>query len=209
MDFFTKENLIAVLKTTATLMQENRDYLIELDSRIGDSDLGLTMTKGFASAYEKTAGLDDTDLGVLFKKAGFAILSDAPSTMGTLLATAYIGAGKAFTGKTKLEPADIPLMFCTMAESCKERGKADEGEKTMLDVLFPVCRAVSGSECSNIAGCFETAFNEAKIAVERTKDMVSQHGKAAVFREKTLGHIDPGAAATMIMIEGFYKGCAG
>lgn len=207
MEKYTKQDFIKALGCMAKHMDQQREYLIELDSKIGDSDLGITMTKGFAAACQKVGSPDDGDMGTLFKKAGFAILNDAPSTMGTLMATAFIGAAKVLAGKEMMDAGDVATMFEAIAEACQSRGKSQEGDKTMLDVLFPVARAVAASQSPDVAERFKIASEEAAVSVQRTKDMVSQHGKAAVFREQTKGLVDPGAAATALMIEGFYDSC--
>jgi dihydroxyacetone kinase-like protein len=207
MMLFTKKHLIEAVNQISLLMQENRDYLIELDSAIGDGDLGLTMTKGFSAAVEAARLCEEDDLGIMLKRIGFAIAKAAPSTMGTLTATAFMGAGKALEGVSSMNAAQIALFFRSMAEVISARGKAKEGDKTLLDVLFPVARALEANESPNICAQLSKAVEVAKHSLEATRLMVNQHGKAAVFREKSLGLLDPGAAAVTLMIEGFQSVC--
>lgn len=207
MNQFTKQHLVHAIQLTHQTMQESRDYLIKLDSDLGDGDLGLTMSKGFAAASNTASSLDDTDLGNVFKKVGFAISKEVPSTMGTLMATAFLGAGKAITGRETLNAQDVALCFRSMAEAVSARGKAKEGEKTMLDVLFPVARAMEGFDGTDITELMKVALKAANNSLEKTKEMMNQHGKAAVFREKSIGLLDPGAAATTLMIRAFAKAC--
>lgn len=205
---FTKDDLTRAVAETSALMERNKQRLIDMDSVIGDADLGLTMSKGYAAAKECAEGLKDEDIAARFKKIGFSISKAVPSTMGTLMATAFIGAGKALgKDKNSLTADDIGTMFMGMADAVSERGKAKEGEKTLLDVLYPVARAVKVIATDDITARMKTALDTAKVSLEKTKSLMSQHGKAAVFREKTVGLEDPGGAAAALLVEGFAKAC--
>jgi len=205
MDNFSKSDLISAVENVAALMAQNKEYLIELDSVIGDGDLGLTMTKGFAAAQEAAQTLPDEDIGMMMRKIGMAISKAVPSTMGTLMATAFMGAGKSLTGNTQLDSKLLATMLQSMADAVSERGKAKEGDKTLLDVLYPASRAAKEYTGNDIAGMLECALQAAKEGLENTKQMMNQHGKAAVFREKSLGIQDPGATAACFLIEGFLQ----
>ena len=207
MNYFTKENMRDAMEQISHLMETNRDYLCELDSQIGDSDLGLTMARGFAAAYEVAKNNTNSDIGTELKMIGFAISKEAPSTMGTLIGSAFIGAGKSLTGNEQLDADGIALCFRSMADAAAKRGQSAEGEKTLLDVLFPVARSVEACNSSDIKERMIVAVEQAKESLENTKNLLSQHGRASVFREKTVGLIDPGAAAACLVIEGFGKSC--
>lgn len=138
------------MKRVYALMKENRDSLIELDSKIGDGDLGLTMVRGFSAAADTARASPIPDLGMFFTKVGLSIIRAAPSTMGTLLGSALLGAGKALSGREQLDGTGFALLFRSMAEAAAERGNAGEGEKTLLDVLFPAARAVEGCDSPDI-----------------------------------------------------------
>jgi dihydroxyacetone kinase-like protein len=118
-----------------------------------------------------------------------------------------MGAGKALEGVSSMNATQVAFFFRSMAEVISERGKAKEGEKTLLDVLFPVVRALEANENQDICAQLSKAVEVAKQSLEATREMINQHGKAAVFREKSLGLLDPGAAAVTLMIEGFYRVC--
>jgi len=206
MQTFKKEDFVKAISTISQIMDENRDNLIEIDGEIGDGDLGITMKKGFKAAKKEADESTDTEMDVLFKKTGFAISKAAPSTMGTLMATAFMGAGKSFEkGKSELELADLKAVFRAMADSISARGKAKVGDKTLLDVLYPVADAVENEKIGSVEKLFDTAVKAAEKGLEETKNLMSQHGKAAVFRDKTMGKQDPGATAAYLMIQGFSK----
>ena len=208
MDKFTRQDAVAAFEKIDQKMRQNRDYLIEIDSELGDGDLGLTMTKGFAAALEAANAFEEDDVGALLKKAGFAIAKAAPSTMGTLTATGFIAAGKALAGKEFLDAKDMAAMMRSMAEAIRDRGRAkEEGDKTTLDILFPVARAMEAYEGGDITGLMKEAVAVADSSLEKTKEMINQHGKAAVFREKSLGRVDPGSSAVVLMIKGIAEAC--
>jgi dihydroxyacetone kinase-like protein len=203
MEKLTKSILRQIISKASEIMDVNRDFLIELDREIGDSDLGLTMSKGFEAAKTEAQGNVDEDIGIFLKKVGFAISKAAPSTMGTLMATAFISGGKVVTGKTDLIAADIVSLFKAMADGVAQRGKAKCGEKTVLDVLYPAADTIAASTETDIGKLFGIAEQAAAEGLEKTKTMMSQHGKAAVFREKTIGRQDPGGTAVYLLIKAF------
>lgn len=204
---FTRDHLVESVVCIQKLMDANRDYLIDLDSSIGDGDLGLTMQKGFTAAMETAQASEDTDLGMLFKRIGFSISKTVPSTMGTLMATAFLEAGKFLAGKETATADEFCGIFTAMADGVSARGKAKEGDKTLLDVLYPVGRAVMECQSEDITERMQVAVAQSAASLEKTKELMNQHGKAAVFREKTIGLLDPGAAAADFMIQGFAKAC--
>ncbi|NLC40684.1 MAG: dihydroxyacetone kinase subunit L [Clostridiaceae bacterium] len=203
MESFNKENLVDAIRKTKTLMIENKQYLTDLDSVLGDGDLGLTMTKGFTDALDTAESFQGADIGKLFKQVGFTLAKSVPSTMGTLMASAFIGAGKKVDGSEALDSVSLAACFRSMAEAVSMRGKSKEGDKTLLDVLFPVSRAMEACESPNISVCLNKALSVAEESLEKTKEMINQHGKAAVYREKSLGHLDPGAVAAYFLVKGF------
>ena len=184
-------------------MDQHRDDLIAIDSAIGDGDLGLTMTKAFAAADDRCSDVAERDVGRLFSQAGMAIAKAAPSTMGTLMATGFMRGGKAVSGKPTLEPADLATFFRAFADGVMERGKAKPGEKTIVDVLHPVADALAAAALADPASVAAIALNAAEAGLEAARGMMAQHGKAAVYREQTIGKPDPGATAGRLVIQGF------
>lgn len=186
-------------------MEENRDRLIEMDSIMGDGDLGLTMAKAFVAADDQLATSTETDVGTIFALAGMAMAKAAPSTMGTLVATGFMRGGKALKGKSQLAAADVAAFFRAFAEGIVERGRTQPGNKTILDVMDPVALALEQAAAGGAAlgSLPETARVAAAEGWEAAKMMMSQHGKAAIYREQTVGKPDPGATAGVLIVEGF------
>lgn len=185
-------------------MVEKRDFLIELDSAIGDGDLGLTMAKAFTSADDEMAGFDGDDIGKFFAQAGMAMAKAAPSTMGTLVGTGFMRGGKALKGVTDAGPGEMAVFFRAFADGLMERGKTKPGEKTIVDVFDPVATrcAAAADEGSDMTALADRAVEAAHNGREAAKEMMSQHGKAAIYREQTQGKEDPGANAGVFIVEG-------
>ncbi len=188
-------------------MEANRDHLIEIDGVIGDGDLGLTMTKAFQAAEEAVSLLDESDLGTLFARAGMAMAKAAPSTMGTLVATGFMRGGKAVKGSTTLDTAAMSAFFRAFADGVMERGKTKPGNKTIVDVIDPVATALAEADARGVPlGTLPAVVSAAADGGEEAaKGMMAQHGKAAVFREQTIGKPDPGATAGGIIVRSFFS----
>ena len=137
-------DLRALLARWADEMAQKRDWLIELDSVVGDSDLGLTMSDGFRAASDAANACDLTDVGKLCYQAGKAMASAVPSTMGTLMASGLMNAGKVLKGTEQLTSAQEAQLFEAYLEGVKNRGKAEVGDKTFLDGLAPAVKVTRG-----------------------------------------------------------------
>ena len=196
MSIITRDLVIQFINRASALMEENKDYLYELDAASGDGDLGLTMTKGFAAGAEAANGSGEADLGKLFFLIGSTIAKVVPSTMGTLMGSGFLKAAKALKGKTELAPADFAAFVEAYYAGLQERGKANPGERTILDALKPAADAVrgavdSGEEDVGVLAC--KAAEAAEAGKEATKEMEATHGKAVVHRAKLAGVPDQGA----------------
>ena len=197
--------IIDLLDEIQKIMCENRDYLIQLDSVVGDGDLGLTMSDGFKAAYEKIVNEDERDIGKVIYTAGKAMSVAVPSTMGTLMASGLMEAGKKLKGKEELTDQDVVLLFKGYLEGVANRGKAKVGEKTFLDGFNP---AVEALEQAIIAGetlqiAAKKAYEAATKGFENTTTMIAVHGRAATRGEASRTLQDPGAAVAMLIMRGF------
>jgi phosphoenolpyruvate---glycerone phosphotransferase subunit DhaL len=189
-----------MLTSIADSMTLRRGYLIDLDSVIGDGDLGITMDKGFRAASDFAKNNTSLPPAALLAKSGMEIVRVAPSTMGTLMGTGFMGGGKALDNKEELGASDMTVFFEGFLSGIQSRGKANQGGKTIVDILVPVVEQMRGYKGDDIAEVLTCAEKGARQGLETEKGMMSQHGKAAVFREKTLNLIDPGSEAMAIMI---------
>lgn len=196
-------HLIALFQSWQQLFAEQREFLIALDGKVGDSDLGITMAKSFAAAAEAVAAEgSDAGLSKLLRTAGATMARTAPSTMGTLTATGFLRASKAVEGLDALDTTALAQFWRAYTDGIAERGKAKVGDKTLLDVLDPLTRAIEAAaeQGDSVQAALSSAAKAAEDALEATKSMVAQHGKAAAFQEKTVGLQDAGATVGFFLI---------
>jgi dihydroxyacetone kinase-like protein len=182
------------------VMTENKENLCKLDAEVGDGDLGLTMSLGFTKTAEGLAPLNETDAGKLLMRAGMLMSQHVPSTMGTLMASGLMDAGKALKETAEIDAKGLALFIERFRDALINRGKAKPGEKTIIDA-FDYSAKAAAENTADLASCAEAAEKGAKEGLEATKAMMSVHGKAAVFREKTIGKPDPGATVGYIFIK--------
>ncbi len=187
-------------------VKAQKDYLIELDSAMGDGDLGLTMVKGFNAALEELNSYTDDDIGKALYKSGMVMANSAAATMGTIIATGLMSSGKASLHKDKINLSDIIDMGWAAVEGIKKRGKADVGDKTVLDAIVPGIKALE--ESNNNSKSLKNAFEKASVAAEdgfkSTRDMISKFGRARYYGENSKGKLDPGAAVGSIIFKAIY-----
>jgi len=208
MENFYAADIIRIVKSISEIMLDEKEYLFELDSDLGDGDLGLTMCKGFTKALESIENVSDPDIGKVLSLVGNSIALNAPSTMGTLLATGFIKSSKALMGKQKMNIEDLAQMFTSFTESIIANGKSKPGDKTVIDSLYPAAQALQKAADNNedLKRGIVEAYQAALDGAEKAKNMVSQHGKAACFGVQTLGKHDPGAIVGTFILKGFLIG---
>lgn len=192
-----------IIERIRQIMAEQKDYLIEIDGRMGDGDLGLTMEKAFTAAADEIKDKDIEDAGKLFMKAGMVMAKAAPSTMGTLVATGFMRGGKGMSGET--EAGELSTFFTSFVEGLMERGKSKPGEKTIIDALHPAAQALEKAAGEGIGAveALEAALSAGRKGLEATKDMVAQHGRVAYYQDQSKGMEDPGATAGVFILRGF------
>jgi dihydroxyacetone kinase-like protein len=197
-----RDGLGALFARLWEVFAERRDELIALDGKLGDSDLGITMNKGFNAAYDAVAANASDDLGKTLSQAGLAFAKAAPSTMGTLTATGLMRGGKALSGRDRLGTTELSLFWAAFRDGVAERGKAKPGDKTILDVLGPVAASLEASAAAGLPlpAALEAAHGAAEAGLEATKAMKAQHGKAAVYQEKSIGLPDAGGTVAVLIV---------
>ena len=203
-DAITSSDLIQLFEDWKALFAVQRDFLISLDGKVGDSDLGITMSKSFAAAADTVAAEGDAaGIAKLLRSAGSVMARTAPSTMGTLTATGFLRASKAVDGAESLGTAEVAAFWRAFRDGVAERGRANVGDKTLLDVLDPVARALEEASAADksLSEALSSAVVAAEAGLESTKSMVAQHGKAAAFREKTVGLQDAGATVGVLLVD--------
>jgi len=199
------QDVKGILSIISGIMDENRNYLIELDQQNGDGDLGVSMSAGFKAASEAIKDSAETDLGQLFMAASKAFNEAAPSTLGTILTLFFMGIAKAIRGKTEITIEEIATAMNEGINRIMERAKSKPGEKTILDALYPGVQGLKESSALSFSSAFENAYIKASEGSESTRNMKSVHGRAAYFAEKSIGVLDGGSVAGKLVFEGFYN----
>lgn len=202
MDEWTMDDLKQLLAAMARTMEENRDLLTALDAEAGDGDLGITMTKAFAGASTAAANYNEGDAGKMLMVAGMAANRAAASTMGTLIASGFMRAGKELAGKPALTVPDSATLLRAFVEGVMDRGKSRPGNKTIIDSLYPAARELAdfGPQAS-FRQAWARALEAAKAGMEATRQMKAQHGRAAYYGDASIGKQDPGATVGMLMVK--------
>lgn len=204
MDAIHVTDLVELFHAWRTVFAEQRDFLIALDGKVGDSDLGITMSKSFAAAFEAVSAEEQgASISKLLRTAGVIMAKTAPSTMGTLTATGFLRASKALENESALGTKEVAAFWRAFANGVAERGKAKLGDKTLLDVLDPIAASLEDSAAStkSLGEALEAATEAAAQALEATKSMIAQHGKAAAFQQKTVGLQDAGATVGFLIVD--------
>lgn len=206
MNSIDKASLKHILGKIAETLNENKDYLIELDAAMGDGDLGLTMSTGFKVLYNEIDNIDSNDLGMVLMKLGMIMNNNVPSTMGTLMSICLIKGSKEAKGKNNLHLDDLVNIGRAAIAGVQERAGTKIGDKTMLDALYPAVEALSKSFDNNLSlkDAFKRAFDAALNGAEKTKELKSTHGRAAYYGDNSIGKPDPGAYAVMFIFKGMY-----
>lgn len=205
---YSSEQVVHALKRAADQLAAESGRLNDLDQAMGDGDIGITLEKiGVALAeYAQTQPVDD--IGKWLGKAGMAANKAGSSSFGTLLATALMRAGKQVTGKTELNDADLAEMFTAAAQGMQERGKANLGDKTVLDAIFPAAAAFASALAEGREGA--AAGAAALAAAEGGRAAVtplrSRIGRASWVGERTEGQIDPGCEAFVVILRALVNG---
>lgn len=197
------KKLCEIIANMAEKIQEQKDFLTELDNEIGDGDHGINMARGFAAVKEKLPAMADKDVGAILKEVGMALVSTVGGASGPLYGTAFMKAGMACKGMAEISGEDMLKALSAAIAGIKQRGKSEEGEKTMLDALCPAERALS--EALEGGAALKDALGKAVDAAEagllHTRDIIATKGRASYLGERSLGHQDPGAASSLLMLQ--------
>jgi len=208
MDAIQCDQLAALFQGVADLFTEKKDELCEMDAKMGDGDLGLTMSKGFGAfprlIQENT---EEGNIGKTLAKAGMKMAGLVPSTMGTLMASGIMEGGKAIAGKSTMGPEELSVFLTGFAAGIQKRGKCQTGERTILDAVDAGARRAADvcAEGKDLKAIIQAAVQGAKEGVEATKEMIPKYGKAAVFSARAKGVPDQGAIAGLYFLEGLAR----
>lgn len=205
----TTEDIVRWIQQVAAVLHENRDYLTQLDSPIGDADHGINMDRGFKAVLDKLPTVASTDIGSILKTVGSTLVSTVGGASGPLYGTAFLRMGMATAGKNELNEADVVKMLEAALEGIKARGKAQPGEKTMVDALTPALAAAKEAEAqgSGLSILLRRASEAAEAGLRATIPLLATKGRASYLGERSIGHQDPGATSSALILKALADTC--
>ena len=207
----TNEDVLRWLERTANVLHENRVYLTDLDSAIGDADHGINMDRGFSNVSNKFPAMATMDIAAQLRTVGTTLVSTVGGASGPLYGTAYLRAGAAVAGKQELTSTDVVAMLEAFVGGIAARGKAQPGEKTMIDALTPALAAAKQSlnEGASLAELSRRAAEAAEEGMKATVPLLATKGRASYLGERSIGHQDPGATSSWLILRSLAETCEG
>lgn len=199
----TKDQIVQWLNNLAQVLVENKDYLTELDSAIGDADHGINMKRGFDRVIDKLPSVADKDIGSILKTIGMTLISSVGGASGPLYGTFFMRSGMAAAAKEELSGEDLVTLLQAGVDGIVQRGRAQIGDKTMIDTWMPALSAMKEALASeaDIIAALEAAVAAAEQGMKDTIPLQAKKGRASYLGERSIGHQDPGATSSYLMLK--------
>jgi phosphoenolpyruvate---glycerone phosphotransferase subunit DhaL len=197
------DDVVRLIRAYADVIAENKDYLTELDSAIGDADHGINMNRGMQAVVGKLDGQPSGDVGALFKTIGMTLVSTVGGAGGPLYGTLFLQLGTATAGRQAIEPADWAAALAAAVAGVQARGKAELEDKTMVDALAPARDAYAAAldEDASFGDALRRAESAAETGMKATIPLVARKGRASYLGERSAGHQDPGATSSWLLMK--------
>ena len=195
-----------LIQDVVTAVRASADELTELDRPIGDGDHGANLRRGFDAVAELAPELEAMPLGAALQKAGMTLVMKVGGASGPLYGSLLMGIGKALaSGPRPDAPSSSEIADALQAgvDMVRKRGKSDVGDKTMLDVLVPVCEALRDgvSQSLPVPRLLDDLSAAASRGLESTRALQARKGRASFLGERSVGHLDPGARSSQLVVE--------
>ncbi len=207
----TNDDVMRWLERTADVLHENRTYLTDLDSAIGDADHGINMDRGFSAVRDRFPTMATMDISTRLRTVGSTLVSTVGGAGGPLYGTAYLRAAGVAAGKQELSSADVVAILEAFLGGIVARGKAQPGEKTMVDALTPALASARQAldEGATLAQITRRAATAAEEGMKATIPMLATKGRASYLGERSIGHQDPGATSSWLILRSLAEACEG
>ncbi len=199
----TNIDVLEWIRTYAQVIADNKSYLTDLDSAIGDADHGANMDRGFRSVLEKLPANEDKNIEKILMAVAMALLSKVGGAGGPLYSTLFMQMGKSLNGKMEFGLEDWAKALDAATQGVVRLGKASPGDKTMVDALTPAVQALYDANQEGLS-LEEGLIKSAKAAEEgmiATIPLVARKGRASYLGERSAGHQDPGATSTFLLLD--------
>ncbi|WP_298820690.1 dihydroxyacetone kinase subunit DhaL [Chloroflexus sp.] len=206
----TVEHVTHFLSVAAKLIHAHRDELTALDAAIGDADHGANLDRGLAAVLARLPAVADKDIGTVLKTTGMTIVSTVGGASGPLYGTAFVRAGMALADRHELGAEDVALALEAALDGIVARGKAQRGEKTMVDALAPAIDALRAALAAGqpLDHALQVAAAAAQDGALATIPMLAMKGRASYLGERSIGHQDPGATSTAYILRALAMTCS-
>ena len=199
----TSDQMIKWLERFAALVTENKDHLTQLDSAIGDADHGANMDRGFKAVLGKKTEFQDKDIATVFKTVAMTLISTVGGASGPLYGTFFLQAGLLAAGKSSISAEEFGALLEKGLNGVIQRGKANPGDKTMIDAMQPAIaayqKALQGGESLDAA--LKKAAESSREGMKATIPLVAKKGRASYLGERSAGHQDPGSTSTALLFQ--------
>jgi dihydroxyacetone kinase-like protein len=198
----TFDDVLAWIRDFAGTVAANKAYLTELDSAIGDADHGINMDRGFQAVTGKLDAIPPHDIGGCLKTIGTTLVSTVGGASGPLYGMLFMQMGGAAAGKETLSLAEFATVFDAGIGGVLRIGKAEPGDKTMLEALLPAKEALdaAAADGSTVGAALERAAEAAEAGMRATIPLVARKGRASYLGERSAGHQDPGATSSALLL---------
>jgi dihydroxyacetone kinase-like protein len=199
----TRDQIVKWLENTAAVMNENKEYLTQLDAAIGDADHGINMTRGFKKVMEKLPSVADKDIGNILKTVGMTLISSVGGASGPLYGTFFMRGGMAMVSMEELDNEDLYKMLKSGVDGIVQRGRPQLEDKTMYDAWAPALNNLRTAldDGQDTIPALETAVAGAKQGMEATIPLQARKGRASYLGERSIDHQDPGATSSYLMLK--------
>ena len=199
---FSSDQVSDWIRAFAAAVAENKDYLTELDSAIGDADHGTNMNRGMQAVLAKLEAGGQDDVGALLKTVGMTLISTVGGASGPLYGTLFLQMGSSAAGKSDLSGEDWAAALAAGLAGVQRRGKAELGDKTMIDALAPAVEALTSALAGGAAAdeALRRSAEAARDGMTATIPLVARKGRASYLGERSAGHQDPGATSSWLLL---------
>lgn len=207
-EVLTVNDIYNIILRIRQVMDENKDYLTSLDAAIGDADHGINMSRGFNETVNrlKSIKIENADIGTILMTVANTLLETVGGAAGPLYGMFFMNMATTAMGKKEIDLKIITSMFENGLKGVQDIGGAQPGEKTMVDTLYPAVMVLKNALSNNydLLHAFDDAVKAAENGMKSTINMIAKKGRASYLGERSVGHQDPGATSSYLIIKVFY-----
>ena len=197
------QDVLRWLETSHRIFAEHQQRLTEMDQAVGDGDFGFSLARGFSAVQTELSAKPPADIKTAFSNVATVLIKTMGGSSGPLFGTFFLRAGATCAGKTELTAADVAALFQAGVEGMQQRGKAEVGDKTMMDALIPAAAAMraAAEAGGGLVDVLAQGTAAAEAGAQATIGMQARKGRGSYLGERSVGHPDPGAVAAHMLIK--------